>query len=100
MFKLKLCPHLCDGVHVGLAVQATYPPPVQGLVVLVVQPQRGLALVGGAVARLQAGLLVGGEVLGPGPDHLCRLHISVSLVLRPVCRRKSGVIQNCKEGSD
>ena len=69
--------HLIDGVYVRLAVQTAYPPPVQGLVVS--RLQWGLPLEGGAVAGLQAGLLIRWQVLGLGPDHLGRLHISVSL---------------------
>lgn len=84
------CAHLLAGVYVRLAVQAAYPPPLLGPVVC--RLQRRLALEGGAVAGLQAGLLGWGQVLGPGSDHLGRLHIFVSLVLGSVWGRGSIIV--------
>lgn len=79
--------HLLNGVYVRLAVQTAYPPPLQGLVVS--RLQRGLPLIGGTVAGLLAALPIQWQVLGLGPDHLCWLHISVSLVLSTVWKEGS-----------
>lgn len=65
-------------------VEAANPPSVQGLVVG--RLRGGLGPEGGAVAGLQTGLLLRGQVLGLGPDHPGGFHVCVGLVLSPACR--------------
>lgn len=81
-----------SGLHLGITVERAHSPPLLHRVITLL-PLALLSPVGGAVARLQVGLIVRGLVLRFGADKFHRFHVCVRFKLRAAKKKK----KKCRE---